>query len=392
MAISMFLPLERYQPGEILNQYSEWIYFTLVLIFFISIAGITMRRHFEEPYVKPLIITVGLMLTVGVFKFRDGLQSIFEGWGILGTIILAAVAATIPYGLCRGFGMSAARAFYLSYILIYILSWAKFPQFYYGLAESNLGLVNLALLILFFIAVYKAIRPKKSVTDYFGAPTGALEASLLKPEIDREIVIENKEKNAIEAQAEKTTEIEFRTVEDIAKSLEEMQKILEAHRNNLPREERERIAKILGRISGEEDLFKRDVLNLHKLFQRLDAVDAAHFKELRERLGKASGKEKKLIQEELEGEEEKIKIEKTIFELDRRLIQAFNAFNKYVGGSLVHLRESPYPYDALPQLSQAGKVLQSIMAMIKEAEALEEKLVALGKLEKKLLKKELETA
>lgn len=393
MAISMFLPLERYQPGEILNQYSEWIYFALVLVFFISIAGITMRRHFEKPYVKPLIITVGLMLTVGVFKFKDGLRPIFEGWGIIGTIVLAAVAATIPYGLCRGFGMSAARAFYLSYILIYILSWAKFPEFYYGLANSNLGLVNLALLVLFFIAVYKAIRPRKSTTDYFGSGSaGVLEASPLKPEIDREIRIENKEKEAIEGQAEKTTEIEFRTVEDIAKSLDEMQRILEKHRNNLPREERERIAKILDRISREEDLFKKGVLNLHKLFQRLDAVDAAHFKELRERLGKASGKEKKLIQEEIEGEEEKIKIEKTVFELDRRLVQAFNAFNKYIGGSLVHLRESPYPSDALPQLSQAGKVLQGILGMIKEAEVLEEKLVALGKQEKKLLKKELETA
>jgi hypothetical protein len=47
--------------------------------------------------VKPLIIAVGLMLTVGVFRFRGSVVSIIEGWGIIGTVLLVMMAAIIPY-------------------------------------------------------------------------------------------------------------------------------------------------------------------------------------------------------------------------------------------------------------------------------------------------------
>ena len=92
----MFFPLDSVQPSEIFTQYSEWIYFTLILVFFISISGITLRKHFDKPYVKPLIISVGLLLTFGTFRFKEQLANIFDSWGILGAILLVAMAATIP--------------------------------------------------------------------------------------------------------------------------------------------------------------------------------------------------------------------------------------------------------------------------------------------------------
>ncbi len=165
MPSSLLFPLEEINPSQLLSQYSEWIYFTLILIFFISVSGISLRRHFDKPYVKPFIISVGLMLTVGVFMFKDRMRMIFEGWGILGTILLLIVAVTIPFGLCRGFGLSTSKAFYLTYILFYLLSWTKFPQFYHSLADQNLGLINLFLLILFFVAVFKVIKFHKSPSD-----------------------------------------------------------------------------------------------------------------------------------------------------------------------------------------------------------------------------------
>jgi O-antigen ligase len=75
-----------------------------------------------------------------VFRFKEHVVEVFEGWGILGTILLVVMVATVPYGLCRGFGLSNPRAFFLTYILIYILSLVKFPGFYEALAESNFGL------------------------------------------------------------------------------------------------------------------------------------------------------------------------------------------------------------------------------------------------------------
>ena len=130
MAEAILYPLDRILPSQLLSQFSEWIYFSLILVFFISVAGVTLRKHFDRPYVKPLIISVGLMLTVGVFMFKNQLVMIFEGWGILGLILLVLLVATIPFGLCRGYGMPAKKAVYLTYILIYIVAWFKFPVFF----------------------------------------------------------------------------------------------------------------------------------------------------------------------------------------------------------------------------------------------------------------------
>ena len=88
MSLSILLPFDVIQPSEILSEHTEWLYFCLVLIFFVSIAGVTLRRHFKKPYIKPLTISVGLMLTVGVFQMRGMLISIFEGFGALGSILL----------------------------------------------------------------------------------------------------------------------------------------------------------------------------------------------------------------------------------------------------------------------------------------------------------------
>jgi hypothetical protein len=79
MPPSLLYPFDKINPTQFLSHYSEWIYFTQILVFFISVAGITLRKHFDRPYVKPLIIAVGLMLTVGVFRFRNSVVSKFSG-------------------------------------------------------------------------------------------------------------------------------------------------------------------------------------------------------------------------------------------------------------------------------------------------------------------------
>ena len=389
MASSLLFPLDQIKPSQILSQYSEWIYFTLVLVFFISISGITLRKHFDKPYVKPLIISVGLMLTFGVFKYKEGLTLIFEGWGILGTILLVIIATTIPYGLCRGFGMPGGKAFYLTYILFYILSWVKFPEIYHMLADNNLGLVNFGLLIVFFVAIFKVVKfgklPSLGSSNLAGR-------SPLRPEISREIEVEGDESRLVKKQAGKMTKIEIRSIENMAEALAEIQQIIETHKNNLPREERERIAHILKEISKKEELFNKSVQNLRKLFQRIDIIDLKELQELKERLAKVDDKERQIVKAEIREEEEKIRIEKAILEFETRLGQYLNSFNGFLMEAVDHIRGSPYPYDANAPLVRARVVLKDILEMAKETKALEEKLVRLTKSEKKLLKKERETA
>jgi hypothetical protein len=387
MPFSLLFPLDQIKPTEILTRYSEWVYFTLILVFFISVAGITLRKHFDKPYVKPLIIAVGLMLTVGVFKFKDSLTTIFGGWGIIGTVLLVMMAATIPYGLCRGFGLSGTKAFFLTYILLYILSWFQFPKIYYTLSDKNLGLINLALLILFVVAIFKVVKFSKLspsiATDLSG--TGALE-----PEIGREIEIQGKEQRLIKKHAGKLTKLEIRTIGDIAELLAEIHQIIKNHRNNLPKEERKKITGILNEILKKETIFTKAIQNLRKILQRIGFADASQLREQKVRMAKAEGKERELLKKEIAEEEEKLKIEKSILELEERLNQYMNSFKELLSQSVEHLRASPYPFDAEPYLVKARGVLKNIADMLTETKELEKKLINVTKTEKRLLKKEKE--
>ena len=388
MPSSLLFPLDRINLSDFLSQYSEWIYFTLVMVFFISVTGITMRRHFSKPYVKPLIISVGLMLTIGVFYFKDSMTTIFAGWGIIGTVLLVIVGATIPYGLSRGFGLSRKKAFYLTYILFYILFWVQFPKIYYSLADNNLGLVNLALLILFFIAVYKLI---KHVRLSHKIDTDPDSRSSYSSQIDTDIDTLGTEKRLLKKQAQKVTKREIRTIDDIDDSLAEIQQIIEKHRNDLPRSEREKISHILTEMLKKEELFKKNLQGLQAGFKRIRVMDADQLQKLRERLANVDGKERKILETEIADEEERIKIEKSIFVFEERLTEFIGAFNKRIELAVKQMRASAYSHDAKIHLLNARVILKQMSQMLKEMKALEDQLINLVKKDKKLLKKEKKT-
>jgi hypothetical protein len=63
---SVLDPLLQIHPGRFILQFSDWVIFTLLLVFFISIAGITLQKRFPSSrYARALIVSVGLMLSVG---------------------------------------------------------------------------------------------------------------------------------------------------------------------------------------------------------------------------------------------------------------------------------------------------------------------------------------
>ena len=64
-------------------------------------------------------------------------------------------------GLSRGFGVSAGKSFFLTYILFYVLSWLQFPQIYKTLEANGLGIINFGLLLLFFYAIFKFVKFEK---------------------------------------------------------------------------------------------------------------------------------------------------------------------------------------------------------------------------------------
>ena len=384
MLTSLLFPFDAIQPSELLSRYSDWIYFFVVFAFFVSIAGITLRKHFSKAYLKPLIFSVAMFFTIGVFKYRQSLTVIFEGWGILGAILLVFITATIPYGLCRGFGMTGKKAFYLTYVLFYILSWVKFPEIYYELAERNLGLVNLALLVLCIFSVYKMIKsvksPKRMAEDLN-------RANPFKPDIEHELSVQTKEKQMLKRRAGKITAGELHSLDDIASELAEIQRIVEWRKNSLGADERQRISQALRAISKNEALFKGAALELARSFKGIEIMDTSELDELKKRLERVSGKEKHVLQKAINREKEKIRIERAVVDFNAKTDQYLNSLNASLGAASAKM-ETGYPHDALSHIVRARIIVKDLKEMIKEVDAVENRLLQLINLERKLLKKE----
>ena len=299
--------------------------------------------------------------------------------------MLAAMAATVPYGLCRGFGMAGGKAFHLTYILFYILSWAKFPEVYYYLGERNLGLVNLGLLILFFVSLYKIFRFRK--------PRGLTVRSITNPfrtKVEHEIDVEDREKKMVFKEAGKSTDLQLHTVDDIASELGEIQKTVEKNRDSLPREARETIIRTLKTISNKEALFKKELAQLEEVFKRLEILDMNQLKELKERLAKLSGKDRHVLESEISREEEKIHIEQTVMGAQSRLEQLLQSFNRFLEAAMEKM-QGGYPHESTPYLAKARVLLRDLSGMIQDVRGLEKKITDLIKTEKGLLKLERKT-
>ena len=384
MSRSLLFPFDAIRPSQILAQYSEWLYFALILVFFISVAGITLRKQFSRPYAKPLIIAVGLILTVSVFMVRDQVAIIFSGFGVLGSLLLVIVVATIPFGLCVGFGMQKTKAFYLTFILMYLLSWVKYPQFYDGLTENGLGFVSFGLLIFFIYAVVQVVKfgkPSRITPKDFG------KMNPFAPGIDSEINLQNREEDVLHKES-RLTKLEAENIEQMAEALAGIQQAIEKSQGDLVKPERQKVAMFLREITEKEEVFKKGLVNLRKLSQEIACMDIDEFRKLEERLSKAKGKEKHIIQVEIQQEKEKVGVEKQIAGYENRMNQVLVSFNESISQAFERISNAFNALEAKPYLAQARSILKDASNIIREMGELEKKLLRLIKEEKRLLKHE----
>ena len=389
----MLSPLDSIMPQDILSRYSEWIYFFLVLIFFIAVAGIALRRHFGRPYVRPLIVVVGILLTLAVFRQRQILALIFEGWGTLGTILLVLLVAVIPFGLARGFGLPTSRAFWLTYALFYILAWMHFPGSFDSLANHNLGIINILLLILFIISLWQVLRFKLKSGKLGGQKLDSWATeNQFKPEFEKEDQIENAEIRAVKKEAIPVTIKELHSIKDIEESLLHCQELVQRHHQSLDRDDREKLASLVQSILRNVSVLKKGVERLRKNVQRLVAVDQKQLQEKKNRLRQVEGRGKDILKAEVKLEEERAKIDVAINEYDSRLNSIIGEFVRQLGIAIKKLRNSSYPGDALPFIASARQVLRDIRMVTASIKNLEKRAEATIREEQELLTRERKVA
>lgn len=394
MASAIFFPLDLISPGQLISEYSEWIYFALIMVFFMAVAGIALRRHFQHPYVKPLIVAIGLLMAVMVFQKRQYLSLILESWGTIGSLLLFGIAAVIPFGLAKGLGLPAGRAGWLSYVLLYLLAWAHLPEFFQGLANRGLGIINLVLLVLFVVAIWRGFRIRLAKPKWMaGAKLTSPDAWEQRDredteELNHELKVDQAEARALKKEALPMTMKELKSCEDVEEVLKAIQKTISSAKGPLSHSEKEKIVALLRKTAGIRQFIQAIASRLKSIFQRINVLGEKQVGEMRDRYENAKGKKEKLIKEELTHENEKLVLRQTVGKLASRVTVSLKAFDDCLNRAVGIFRSGSDPMESLPVIDQARRAVKNIKTLTMAMSDVEKRMVWILKHERKLMERD----
>ena len=390
-------PFTRIHPGSFISQYSDWILFTVLLFFFWAVAGIALKRSFEESrYLRVLITSIALALAVGTYYsvYQGWLHLSLQGLGLFGAVLFLIVIFFVIFGLMRGYGLRLSTALPLGFALFYVCLWAVIPNILTTFQET-FPPVNAILLILFVVSVFKVlaaffshskISPLK-IARTMPKP-GFLPPNEEDPEIDREEREEKKEVKLLKKRSLKLTKMEINTVEEIEDYLGQMIKVIKGKGSDIDQEEIAELSHALRQIGKKQSILRHglELIKRHeKAYKHIHQRDIA---ELEKRFSNAKDKaEKKVIEEEIVYQKRMVEALEFMETYEKRVTDFTQSFNNLIYTGMQKLK-GRYASDALEYLMEAHKSLVGMKQIYQKQKEIEKYLLKLNKKTIKDLKKE----
>ena len=395
--IDILDPFTRIHPGSFISQYSDWILFTLLLFFFWAVAGIALKRRFEESrYLRVLITSIALALAVGTYYsvYQGWLHLSLQGLGLFGAVLLLIVIFFIIFGLMRGYGLRLSTALPLGFALFYVSLWAVIPNILTTFRET-FPPVNGILIILFVVSVFKVLaaffshsrRSPLKIAKAMGKPD-FFTPNEEDPEIEREEREEKKEVRLLKKRSMKLTKMEINTIEEIEEYLEQMIRVIKGKGNDIDQEEIAELFHALRQIAKKEGLLKHglDLIKRHeKAYKNIHQRDVS---ELEKRFSGAKDKaEKKVIEEEIVYQKKMVEALEFMENYEKKIVDFTQSFNKLIYTGMQKLK-GRYPSDAQDYLVEAHKSLTGMKQVYEKQKEIEKYLLKLNKKTIKDLKRE----
>ncbi|MBW1781275.1 MAG: hypothetical protein JRL30_11100 [Deltaproteobacteria bacterium] len=395
--LDLLEPFSRFHPGSFISQYSDWVLFTILLFLFWSIAGIALRKRFEESrYLRVLISAIALALAVGTYYgvYQGWLHLSFESFGLFGAVLLLVVIFFIIFGLMRSYGLRMSTALPLGFALFYVSLWAVIPNILTTFQET-FPPVNGILLILFVVSVFKVLaaffsHSRKSPLEIAKdmPKPGFLPPDREVPEIEREEKEEKKEMKLLKRKNMKLTEMEIKTVEEIEDYLEQMIGTIKKKGKDIDQEEIAELVHVLRQIGKKQGVLEQGLALIKRHEKAYKNIHKRDISELEKRSSNAkSNDEKRVIEEEIFYQRNMVKALEFMDKYEQRIIDFTASFNKLIYGGMQKLKER-YPSDALEYLVEAHKSLTEMKHVYEKQKEFEKYLLKLDKKTIKDLKKE----
>jgi len=390
-------PFSRIHPGSFISQYSDWILFTVLLFFFWAVAGIALKKRFEQSrYLRALVTSIALALAVGTYYsvYQGWLHLSLQGLGLFGAVLLFIVVFFVLFGLMRGYGLRLSTALPLGFALFYICLWAVIPNILTTF-QNTFPAVNGILIILFVVSVFKVVaaffrHSRKSPLeiaktmpkpDFFPPDKDV-------PEIEREEREEKKEMKLLKKKSMKLTKMEIRTVKEIEDYLEQMIGVIKGKGSGIDKEEIAELVHALRQIGKKQSLLEQGLELIKRHEKAYKSIHKRDVSELEKRFSDAKNKEeKKVIEEEIVYQQKMVEALDFMEKYEKRITDFTQSFNKLIYAGMQKLK-GRYPSDALDYLVEAHKSLAGMKQVYEKQKEIEKYLLQLNKKTIKDLKKE----
>ena len=393
MAYQMLDPFTYLQPGPFISKYQDWITFTLLLLFFISVTGLALTKRFPgNRYLKPVIISVGLAMAVGTYYgiYRGWLHIGLESLGLFGAALVFTIVFFVLFGLTKGFGMHTWNALPLSYSLFYIGLWAVSPNIFDTISE-RIPIVNGIMLILFIASIIK------TVSGFFhhsrSPEPWALDLKRNRiipadtPEIKDQIKTEEKEQKSIKKQSIKLTKKDLKNVDQIIDRLKEIYKILSKEQNLGP-EVKKDIIDNLQTIRKVRVSFQINLEALKKFIEKYKTTDTNQAAELQKRYRDTKDKTKQAeIKKEYIYEQKKLDIMNFLNANADNINSSLKLFDSNLDVTINYMRAGDIR-NAILQVRRTIAKIEPIKDILKKMKHYEIQAVKLSKREESIMKNE----
>ncbi|GEM_PF-1704381 len=393
--INILKPFDTIHIGPFISQYSDWIIFTLFLFLFWAIAGIALRKRFEESrYLRVLITTVALLLAMGTYFsiYQGWLHLSLEGFGLFGAILILITVFFIIFGLMRGYGLHLANALAIGFVLFYISLWAISPNILHTL-DNIFPLGNTILALFFLVSIFKVIAAFFRHSSRTPAQTAKElqnfdKASIEDKEIDREIDEDKKEGKMLKGKTIRFTKIEIKSIENIEACLKKIIEAIKERGNSLSHEDVSELTQYLKQITKNEGVLKKSLWLIKKHLNAYQSMHRKDIPELKNRLQKTnSQKQQAAIKKEIIYQKKMLEIIDFLESYEAKIIWFTDRFNQLIGAAMQRLKNH-YPNDALAFLMQADKELSGMRQIFEKQKEFEKFLLKLNKKNLSNLKKE----
>ena len=381
-------PFSHIDPSQIISKYDDWILFTLLIFFFWSVIGIALRKKFEDSrHLRVMVTSIALMFAVGTYYsiYKGWLNFNFQSLGFFGVVFIFIIIFFILYGLFRGYGISLAKSFFLSYVLFYMSLWALSPNIFHTIADFS-PLINLILLILFLYSLFKTISGFFSLSkeDPSNLSEELYGYSQKNNKQNREEKAELKyESKNIKKKTEKATKKEYKSIDEIYNKINEIRKMLGEKGNSLNKNDLQNISKDLTEIGSQEKILYKNLRYVNNHVYHYGKKHKKDIKELEIRFHQASNiHQRSELAKEIEYQKLMIKSLKFLEQYENKIIEMLKTFNQLLSRSIETLKRH-YPKDALHYLEKSQMVLREIRYIYKKEKFIEEDLIHY---DKKLIK------